>query len=92
MKNSISDLSDLLFQQIEILDEEMSQEKLEQELRKADVKVRLSKEILKIADIQVRCVELKEEYGLETKDMPTLLERPKSKLIQRTTGYDKKRD
>lgn len=76
MKNNIGDLSDMLFDQLDRLDDETvckTDEDLKNEIEKTKLKVELAKNIISIADIQLRAVQMAGEYGLKSKEMPALI-------------------
>ena len=74
MKNNLSDLNNHLFSMLETLeDDEMTDKRLEEELKKAQTICSISSQILKVASIQISAIKTKEEFGLLNKDMPALL-------------------
>ena len=74
MKNNLSDLNNHLFSALETLeDDEMTDEKLEKELKKAQAICSISSQILKVASVQVSAIKTAEQCGLLNKDMPALL-------------------
>ena len=74
MKNNLADLNNHLFSTLETLeDDEMTDERLEKELKKAQAICSISSQILKIASVQVSAIKTAEQYGLLNKDMPALI-------------------
>lgn len=64
MKNKLVDLNNHLFAQLERLgDEDMSAEKLEQEVKRTEAMVAVSTQILRNADLSVQAAKLVAEYG-----------------------------
>ena len=74
MKNNLSDLNNHLFSMLETLeDDEMTDKRLEKELKKAQAICSISSQILKVASVQVSAIKTAEQCGLLNKDMPALL-------------------
>ena len=74
MKNNLSDLNNYLFSTLETLeDDEMTDKRLEKELKKAQAICSISSQILKVASVQVSAIKTAEQCGLLNKDMPALL-------------------
>ena len=74
MKNNLSDLNNHLFSMLEELeDNEMTDKRLEKELKKAKAICSISSQILKVASVQVSAIKTAEQCGLLNKDMPALL-------------------
>lgn len=64
MKNKLSDLNDHLFAQIERLgDEEMTDEQIEKEAKRADAIVAVADQIVKNADLQLKAATLLAGHG-----------------------------
>lgn len=64
MKNKLTDLNDHLFAQLERLSEEdLSQEQIEQECKRADAIVDVSDQILSIANTQLKGATLLANHG-----------------------------
>lgn len=76
MKNSLEDLNNYLFGQIEALsDPELSDEQLEREIKKAEGISKLGGQIVANAKPQFDAIKLRAEYeGLSHVKMPALLE------------------
>ena len=74
MKNNLADLNNHLFSMLETLeDDEMTDERLEKELKKAKAICSVSSQILKVASVQVSAIKTAEQCGLLNKEMPALL-------------------
>lgn len=74
MKNNLADLNNHLFSMLETLeDDEMTDKRLEKELKKAQMICSISSQILKVASIQISAIKTKEQCGLLNKDMPALV-------------------
>ena len=75
MNNNLSDLNNHLFKQLDRLgDKNVSQEELEAEINRTDAIVKVSKEVINNATLQLEATKLKAEYrGLTAGDLPTLL-------------------
>ena len=75
MKNTLSDLNNHLFAQLERLgDEALSSEQIANEISRAKAITDVSKEIVSNASLQLEAVKLKAEYkGLQTNDIPVLI-------------------
>lgn len=70
MKNSLSDLNNYLFEQIErINDDELSDEQLEKEIKRAETVTKIGQTIISNAQIQLNAWKEANEYGLN-KDNP----------------------
>ena len=74
MKNNLADLNNHLFSMLETLeDDEMTDKRLEKELKKAQTICSISSQILKVASIQISAIKTKEQCGLLNKDVPALI-------------------
>ena len=74
MKNNLSDLNNYLFLMLETLeDDNITNKRLEKELKKAQAICSISSQILKVASVQVSAIKTAEQYRLLNKDMPALL-------------------
>ncbi|MCS4488411.1 hypothetical protein [Streptococcus sciuri] len=63
VRNTLQDLDNHLFEALERLnDEEMSEEKLEKETKRAQAISNVSKTIIQNAEIKLKAVELQQEY------------------------------
>lgn len=64
MKNTLSDLNNYLFEQLERLnDDELTDEQLENELKKADTMVKLSEKIIQNGELAFKTMKHMDEYG-----------------------------
>lgn len=64
MKNSLADLNNHLFAQLERLgDEDLTAEQIEQEVKRADAIVQVSDQIVGSAGLQLRAAKLFAEHG-----------------------------
>ena len=74
MKNNLSDLNNYLFSMLETIeDDNITNKRLEKELKKAQAICSISSQILKVANVQVSAIKTAEQYRLLNKDMPALL-------------------
>ena len=74
MKNNLSDLNNHLFSMLETIeDDEMTDKRLEKELKKAQAICSISSQILKVASVQLSAIKTVEQYGLLNKEMPALI-------------------
>lgn len=76
MKNTLGDLNNHLFAQLEKLgDDDLTGEELESELRRADAICDISEQIIKNGELQYKAMKHMDEYGYERqKAVPELLE------------------
>lgn len=77
MKNTISDLNNYLFEQLERLnDDDLTAEQLERELSKADAVVKISGQITQSGELAFRTMKHLDEYGYNAKErhVPPMLE------------------
>lgn len=73
-KNTLSDLNNHLFEQMERLnDEELSDEQFEKEMKRAKAMKDIAQNIIGNAELVFRAEKLRKEYG-ERSEMPKLLE------------------
>lgn len=64
LKNTLSDLNNHLFAQLERLgDEELTDDELEKEVARAEAISRIAGDVLDIANVQLRAASLSAEYG-----------------------------
>jgi len=78
MKNSLVDLNNHLFAQIEKLgDDDFKGEKLEEEIRRADSMIKVAHEIVNVADTVLQVAKLKQ--GFSEAEVPEFLLGKKSK-------------
>jgi hypothetical protein len=75
MKNKLIDLNNHLFAQLERLgDEQLSTERIEQELRRTDAIVDVSEQIVANANLALKAAALVAEYGGNYEKMLPMLE------------------
>lgn len=71
MKNTLSDLNNYLFEQLERLnDDEISTEQLDREIRKTDSIVKVADRIIQNGDLAFRTMQHMDEYGYNLKPRP----------------------
>lgn len=74
MQNNLADLNNHLFATLENLqNDELSDEQLEKELKRAKGMCSVSSQILKVASLQITAIKTAESCGLLNRDMPALL-------------------
>ena len=75
MKNTLADLNNYLFEQIERLnDDELTDEQLDRELKKTDSIVKVSEKIIQNGELAFKTMQHMDEYGYGTKrSVPKLL-------------------
>ena len=75
MKNTLADLNNYLFEQIERLnDDELNEEELDQELKKADAIVKVSEKIIANGELAFKTMKHMDEYGYgQHRTVPTML-------------------
>lgn len=83
MRNKAVDLNNLLFEQMERLnDEDLSKDALEKESKRARAMVSVASAIIENAHLGLQAEKIKMEYGYNDDiDMPTLLENKNGKKI-----------
>lgn len=75
MKNTMVDLNNHLFEQMERLnDEELSNEELEKEIRRAKAMTEISGQIIENASLGLDAEKLKATYGNRDIHLPVMLE------------------
>ena len=71
MKNTLSDLNNYLFEQLERLnDDSLTDDQLDRELRKTDSIVKVSDKILQTGELVFRTMQHMDEYGYNLKPRP----------------------
>ena len=74
-RNTLGDLNNHLFAQLERLnDEEITGEKLEDEITRSKAVIGVSKQIIANANVVLRAKSIQLEYGKGDKEMPKMLE------------------
>lgn len=64
MKNTLTDLNNYLFEQLERLnDDDLTDEKLEQELKKTDMLVKISEKIIQNGELAFKTMKHMDDYG-----------------------------
>lgn len=76
MKNTLEDLNNHLFEQLEKLnDDELAGEALEAEIKRAEAMTKISEQILKNGELQLKSMIHMDEYGYERERVvPAMLE------------------
>ncbi|MGE4321042.1 MAG: hypothetical protein AB7E61_06320 [Acholeplasmataceae bacterium] len=75
MKNKLSDLNNHLFAELERLgDEEITGEKLEEEIHRANAIVRVSTQVINNARVVLDVQKHVDEFGRQYNDMPEMLQ------------------
>lgn len=78
MKNTLTDLNNYLFEQLERLnDDEMTADQLERQLRKVDSIVKVSEKIIQNGELAFKTMQHMDQYGYRVKDdreLPPMLE------------------
>ena len=74
MRNNLSALNDYLFESIErIMDDDLSGEVLEEEIKRAEMVTDVAKVIVQNAELALKVMKHAEEYGIEKKEIPAML-------------------
>lgn len=81
MKNNISDLNNILFEQLERLMDDTGDIDLEKEVKKAKVVCDVSQQILDVGRVQLEAMKVAGEYGLVKEEMPELIRNKNLKAI-----------
>ncbi len=76
MKNTLGDLNNYLFAQLDaITNEELEGEKLEEEIKRTEAVAKISDQIIKNGELQYKAMKHMDEYGYERKkNVPEMLE------------------
>ena len=76
MKNTLSDLNNYLFEQLERLnDDELTPEELDRELQKTDSIVKISEKIIENGELAFKAIQHKDKYYCsDSKKLPSMLE------------------
>lgn len=71
MKNTLSDLNNYLFEQLERLnDDDLTAEQLDKEIRKTDSIVRVADKIIQNGELAFRTMQHMDEFGYNLKQRP----------------------
>ena len=73
MKNNLADLNNHLFAMLEEIEEGGDSKELENSLKKAKAMCDVSKQILSVANVQVRAMQLADRAGYKNEEMPALI-------------------
>lgn len=69
MKNSLSDLNNYLFEQLErVNDDELDDEEMEKEIKRAETVTKIGQTIISNAEVQLKAWKEANEYGLNKDD------------------------
>ena len=69
MKNTLGDLNNVLFEQLERLnDDDMTEEQLDRELRKTDATVKIAEKIIANGELAFKTMKHMDDYGYNTKE------------------------
>ncbi len=77
MKNTLTDLNNYLFEQMERLnDDDLTDEQLDRQLKKADTMVKVAEKIIQNGELAFKTMKHLDDYGYNTKDriVPSMLE------------------
>lgn len=76
MKNTLSDLNNYLFEQLERLnDDSLSEDELEREMKKTDAVVKVSEKIIETGELAFRTMQHMDQYGYGSdRVVPAMLE------------------
>lgn len=76
MKNTLGDLNNHLFAQLEkINDDDLSGEALEAEIKRTEAMAKISEQIIKTGELQFKAMQHMDEYGYDRKKaIPEMLE------------------
>ncbi len=76
MKNTLGDLNNHLFAQLEKLDDEdLNGEQMDAEIRRAEAMAKIGEQIIKTGELQLKAMQHMDQYGYERKKkVPEMLE------------------
>lgn len=75
MRNTLGDLNNHLFAELERLgDEELAGDELDKEIRRASAIANVSKNIISNANVILQAIKFKEDEMMKTEEMPKMLE------------------
>ena len=73
MKNNLKDLNNILFAQLEALaDDDLKGEELQKEIKRADALTKVSRDIINVADLQLKAIQMQYDYHLKSTDLTEL--------------------
>lgn len=81
MKNNLADLNNILFEQLERLqDDELccDEETAEREIKKTEAIGKIAEQVIEIGALQLKALSLQNEWGIQKGNMPELLENKKN--------------
>lgn len=80
MKNTLSDLNNHLFEQLERLsDEDLKGEDFEKEIKRSEKIAKVAQQIIKNGELAYKVMAHKDEYGYGEKKVPDMLDSKESK-------------
>lgn len=69
MKNTLGDLNNHLFAQLEKLsDDDLSGDELDTEIRRSEAMAKVSEQIIKTGELQFKAMQLMDEYGMTVRE------------------------
>ena len=79
MKNTLGDLNNLLFAQLEKLgDDDLNGEEMDAEIRRAEAMAKVGEQIIKTGELQLKAMMHMDEYGYDRKKaVPEMLGSPR---------------
>lgn len=91
MKNTLGDLNNHLFAQLEKLgDEDLRGDELKEELRRTEVMAKIGEQIIKNGELQLKAMQHMDEYGYErNQTVPEMLEVRKGEVNKCGNGQQK---
>lgn len=79
MKNNISDLADILFEQLDRIQDDTGELDLDAEVKRADAMIKVADKILDVGRLEIDAMKISENFNLTRKEMPALLENKSAK-------------
>lgn len=86
MKNNLSDLNNILFEELERLNDDTGDIDQEKEVIRAKSIAAVSAQVIEIGRLQLEAIKVKEEYGINKSDMTELLVQKDVKKIGAING------
>ena len=75
MKNTLTDLNNYLFEALERINDDLTDEELEKEIKKTEVKIKIASTIIENANTQLHVMKHFDEYGYNAeRKVPEMLE------------------